>query len=86
MLLYLRRQHAKQFFWRIDDGRIWNAAEGTFLQEVPEGEATVSPNGSDDKPMTYDGLPWLVNFYNSTGHKFPLGELVGLPEMTWPKS
>ncbi len=63
------------FYWRIADGRIWSAAEGVFVAELPEEAKDVTPNGPDDQPMTYHGLPWLINFYNEQGFNFQLGEL-----------
>ncbi len=69
------------YFWRIADGRVWSAAKGVFVTELPEGAEAVAPTGPDDKPLTYHGLPWLIKFYNGMGRNFPPGELAGPDEL-----
>lgn len=53
----------------LDDGRVWNIAEGAFVSSVPEGSVSV-PCRDEQGNSTLEGLIGCLDFYG-----YPKGEL-----------
>lgn len=57
-------------YYKLDDGRIWNIADASFVQSLPAEAEVATPVGEDGKTADEAGLRFCLKSFG-----YPLGEL-----------
>lgn len=67
----------ENYFWKIDDGRIWSSLQEAFVASVPDGLA-LTPLYENGRPGDIDYLRRTILFYGcglgELAEKIALGE------------
>ena len=58
------------YFYKLDDGRIWDVSQAGFVDGIPEGEEWCRPVGEDGQTADEAGLYFCLKSFG-----YPLGEL-----------